>query len=64
MGVAATEVVKKAFENNETFPLNPTVDISIAIEVTVALIIAGALAGIFPALRALKVKPVEALMEE
>ena len=48
----------------QTFPLNPTVDISIAIEVTVALIIAGALAGIFPALRALKVKPVEALMEE
>jgi len=64
MGVAATEVVKKVFENSETFPLKPTVDIAIAIEVTVALIIAGALAGIFPALRALKVKPVEALMEE
>ncbi|MCM1451543.1 MAG: ABC transporter permease [Clostridium sp.] len=64
MGVAATEIVKKVFENNEQFPISPTVDIVIAIEVTIALIIAGALAGIFPAIRALKVKPVEALMEE
>lgn len=64
MGVAATEAVKKIFEDNENIPLQPTVDISIAIEVTIALIIAGALAGIFPARRALRIKPVEALMEE
>ncbi len=43
---------------------NATVDISIAIEVTVALIVAGAMAGFFPALKAIKVKPVEALRDE
>ena len=40
------------------------VDIAIAVEVTVVLIIAGALAGLFPALKALKIKPVEALRDE
>lgn len=43
---------------------NPTVDISIALEVTAALIISGALAGLFPAVKATKVKPVEALRDE
>ncbi len=43
---------------------NPTVDITIAIEVTIVLIISGCLAGLFPALKALKVKPVEALRDE
>lgn len=43
---------------------NATVDISIAVEVTLALIVAGAVAGLFPALKALKVKPVEALRDE
>ncbi len=43
---------------------NPTVDISIAVEITITLIVAGALAGLFPALKALKVKPVEALRDE
>lgn len=43
---------------------NPTVDISIAIKVTIVLIIAGAFAGLFPAMKATKVKPVEALRDE
>lgn len=43
---------------------NPTVDLGIAVRVTVVLIIAGALAGLFPALKATKVKPVEALRDE
>ena len=43
---------------------NPTVDITIAIQVTVVLILSGCLAGLFPALKALKVKPVEALRDE
>lgn len=63
MGTMATEIVKYVFADSK-FPLHPTVDMSIAIEVTIALIIAGALAGIFPAIRALKIRPVEALQEE
>ncbi len=43
---------------------NPTVDMAIAFEVTLVLIVAGTLAGTFPALKALKVKPVEALRDE
>ncbi|WP_302350486.1 ABC transporter permease, partial [uncultured Duncaniella sp.] len=43
---------------------DPTVDIAIAIQVTVVLIIAGAFAGLFPAMKSLKIKPVEALRDE
>lgn len=43
---------------------DPNVDLSIACYVTILLIIAGSLAGLFPALKALKIKPVEALREE
>lgn len=63
MGTVACEVVKYVFRDSD-FMLSPEVDLGIAVQVTVALIIAGALAGLFPALRALKVKPVEALRDE
>ena len=46
------------------FIKDPSVNITIAIQVTVVLIIAGALAGLFPALKSLKIKPVEALRDE
>ena len=49
---------------NMPFIKDPSVNISIAIQVTVVLIIAGALAGLFPALKSLKIKPVEALRDE
>lgn len=63
LGTAVTELVKRAFAGSD-FPLRPSVDMAIAVEVTCALVIAGAIAGVFPALRALKIKPVEALREE
>ncbi len=62
-GILITEVLNVAFSGFDGIK-DPTVDISIAIEVTLVLIFAGALAGLFPALRALKVKPVEALRTE
>ncbi len=40
------------------------VDLGLAFQVTMVLIASGALAGLFPALKALKVKPVEALRDE
>lgn len=43
---------------------NPTVSIGIALEVTAVLIVAGVISGLFPALKALKIKPVEALRDE
>ncbi|MDE6310968.1 MAG: ABC transporter permease [Muribaculaceae bacterium] len=42
----------------------PAVSLGMAFQVTAVLVVAGALAGLFPALRALKVKPVEALRDE
>ncbi len=57
------QLVDMAFGSSD-FMRNPTIDISIAIEVTIVLVVAGALAGLFPALKATKVKPVEALRDE
>lgn len=44
--------------------LNPTADINVAVGATILLIISGALAGLIPAIRAAKVKPIEALRYE
>lgn len=63
LGMIVLQGIDVAFGASEALK-NPTVDIKIAVEVTVALIIAGAAAGLFPALKALKVKPVEALRDE
>lgn len=63
LGMVVMQVVNHFFGNTDVLH-NPTVDLSIAIEVTIVLIIAGALAGLFPAIRATKVKPVEALRDE
>lgn len=62
-GIIANEGLASAFEGQEWI-CDPSVNLLIAIEVTVVLVISGALAGLFPALKALKVKPVEALRTE
>lgn len=41
--------------------LDPTVDLSTCINATLVIIIAGALAGFFPARKAVKIKPIDAL---
>lgn len=43
---------------------NPTVDIQVAIQATLTLIVCGTLAGYFPALKAVKIPPIEALRAE
>ena len=43
---------------------NPTVNFSIAMSMVILLILAGALAGFFPAWRAAKIQPIEALRDE
>ena len=67
MGVVATQIaahfINQSAQVSQAIS-NPTVDIGIAIKVTVVLIIAGAIAGIAPAMKATKVKPVEALRDE
>ena len=46
------------------YVVNPTVNFKVALSTVFILIIAGALAGFFPALRAAKVKPIVALRDE
>ena len=68
-GIGVTEWMNSAFGNQtmdtgmwtETVFLNPTVDIRIAIQATLTLIIAGTLAGLFPARKAVSIRPIEAL---
>ncbi|MDE6278202.1 MAG: ABC transporter permease [Muribaculaceae bacterium] len=63
LGTAVTQGLSLFLTPEQGFR-NPTVSLSIALQVTAVLVIAGALAGMFPAMRALKVKPVEALRDE
>lgn len=70
-GIILTEIInwgmtKFAVGQTEEFAIfkNPTVDLGIAISATLVLIIAGVLAGYFPARRAVKIKPIEALRYE
>ena len=69
LGLVACQIMDKTL-GQETMDLfgesmrilvNPTVGMDVAIESTVLLIVAGTLAGLFPALKAAKVRPIEAL---
>ncbi len=63
LGTIVLQIIATVQGESEGFK-DPTVDLAIAAKVTVALIICGALAGLFPALKAIRVKPVEALRDE
>jgi len=70
-GVIVTEIVNKLMESventgniNMTVFQDATIDLGLAISATVVMIIAGVLAGYFPARRAVSIKPIEALRYE
>ena len=71
-GIGATEWMDAAF-GSQTVDAgmfeakmfsNPTVDLGIAVQATVTLIVAGTLAGLFPARKATRIRPIEALRAE
>lgn len=62
-GVGLLELLSKYLPQNDFFQ-NPSVDFSVAVIATALLVVAGALAGFFPSLKASRVKPVIALRDE
>lgn len=63
LGIGVVELIKY-FGLEGDFFKNPDVDLNIAITSVVLIVLAGALAGLFPALRASKVEPITALRED
>lgn len=62
-GVGLLEAVSKNIPPTQFFD-RPEVDIMIAIYATILLVVAGTIAGIFPAMKAAQIKPVVALRDE
>jgi putative ABC transport system permease protein len=62
LGVGLLQLMSDNIQGD--FFKNPSIDFNLAISATLMIIFSGALAGFFPALRAAKVQPVEALRAE
>ena len=62
-GIGIIELAKK-FNLESDFFKNPDVDLRIAIVSVVLIIVSGALAGLFPAMKAARVEPITALRED
>jgi putative ABC transport system permease protein len=63
LGVGLLELISKNMPESDFFK-NPEADFALAVGATILLVLAGAVAGFVPAMKASKVKPVEALRDE
>ncbi len=62
LGVGTLELLSEPL--NSDFFKNPEADLTIAIGATILLMVSGTLAGLIPARRAARIKPIDALREE
>jgi len=62
LGIIVVEIIKY-FKLEGDFFKNPDVDVNIAASAVLLIVAAGALAGLFPAIKAAKVEPITALRE-
>ena len=63
-GVAVLEFISTAMGEGSDMFKNPSVDLDVALKALVILIVSGALAGLIPAARAVKISTVDALRSE
>ena len=61
-GVLLVETVRRHLPEND-YVRNPTLDVRVALVATALLIGAGALAGLLPALKAARVRPIVAMRD-
>jgi len=69
LGVGLGELINSALENAEASQMshifkNPTVDVGVAVIAMCILIVAGVIAGYYPAMKAVKISAVEAMREK
>lgn len=64
LGIGLLELVNGLLPEGTPFFKNPEVDIQVALYATLLLVIAGSLAGFFPARKAAQIKPIVALRDE
>jgi putative ABC transport system permease protein len=66
LGVGLLEVINRILlaAGNQMFFRNPQVDLSMALSALAVLVVAGIIAGLIPAKRAISIKPIDALRDE
>jgi putative ABC transport system permease protein len=69
MGVGLSELINSALESMPESQMsfvfkNPTVDVKVAVAAMLVLIVSGIVAGLFPALKAVRISPIEAMRDE
>ena len=62
--MSTVKINKADMDEQIAMLVNPTVGLDVALGATVVLIVAGTLAGLFPARKASRVRPIEALRAE
>ena len=63
LGVGLLELISSVLPPIEFF-VNPEADLRVAVSATILLLICGTVAGMFPAIKAANIKPIEALRDE
>lgn len=66
LGVAVLEVLNRVLESSgeEMFFRNPEVNLTMALSALAVLVVAGIIAGLIPARRAVSIKPIDAIRDE